>query len=133
MNYMEIALIEARKAYKKGEVPIGCVIVDEAGALIAKAHNMREVKLDATCHAEIIAIKKACKKLRNWRLSGCTIYVTLEPCPMCMGAIKNARIGKVIYGAKADKYDLNHNLELRHESNEECEEVLKDFFKSRRL
>ena len=85
-EYMELALQEAEKAAAQGEVPIGAIIVKD-GRIIAKAHNMREQWLDATAHAEVIAIREACEKLKNWRLAGCTLYVTMEPCPMCAGAI----------------------------------------------
>ena len=90
-RYMELALQEAEKAAGQGEVPIGAIIVKD-GRIIAKAHNMREQWLDATAHAEVIAIREACVKLKNWRLSGCTLYVTVEPCPMCAGAIYNSRV-----------------------------------------
>ena len=96
--WMRRALREAEKAYKKGEAPVGCVIVRE-GRLMAKAHNLRETKKDPLAHAEIRAIRRAAKRLRGWRLSGCTLYVTLEPCPMCAGAIVNARVKRVVFGA----------------------------------
>ena len=98
-EFMEEALKEARKALKKQEVPIGAVIVKN-GKIIAKGHNVREKRKNALMHAEIIAINKACKKTKDWRLENCSIYVTLEPCPMCAGAIANARIERVFIGAK---------------------------------
>ena len=101
-QFMEIALQEAGKAAEKGEVPIGAVIVRD-GEIIARAHNMREQWLDATAHAEVIAIRDACKKLNNWRLSGCTLYVTVEPCPMCAGAIYNSRVYTVIFGCRDNR------------------------------
>ena len=98
-QFMELALQEAETAVKQGEVPIGAVIVKD-DRVIAKAHNMREQWLDATAHAEVIAIREACEKLHNWRLSGCTLYVTVEPCPMCAGAIYNSRVDTVIFGCR---------------------------------
>ena len=131
MDYMEIALSEAKKAEKKGEVPIGCVIVKN-GKIISKAHNLREKKKSATSHAEMLAINKACKKLRNWRLAGCEMYITLEPCPMCMGAAANARIDKVYYGAPNQNKELNHEIKSELLENYECQEILKKFFSHRR-
>ena len=101
-RFMELALQEAEIAVKQGEVPIGAVIVKD-GRVIAKAHNMREQWLDATAHAEVIAIREACEKLHNWRLSGCTLYVTVEPCPMCAGAIYNSRVDTVIFGCRDNR------------------------------
>ena len=102
------------KAYKKLEVPVGAVIV-KAGKIIAKAYNLRETKKNSLAHAEILCINKACKKLKNWRLEDCTMYVTLYPCEMCMGAIKQARIKKVYFGAYDDKInELITNLFTRH-------------------
>jgi len=139
------ALNQAKLALKNNEVPIGCVITrnDE---IIAKAFNKRMRKKDATNHAEILAIKKACKKVRDWRLSDCTLYVTLEPCPMCAGAILNARIPKVVFGAKDEKsgflggiYDisnkniLNHNIEVVGGVLErDCSQIIKEFFAKKR-
>ena len=99
---MKEALKEAKKAYEKDEIPVGAVIVKD-GKIIARAHNLKETKNSALAHAEILAIKKATKKLNNWRLLDCEMYVTLEPCPMCTGAIINSRIKTVVFGA----YDLN--------------------------
>ena len=98
-KFMKEALKEAKKAYDKLEIPVGAVIVRD-NKIIARAHNLKELKQDTTKHAEILAIKKASKKLNNWRLTDCEIYVTLEPCPMCAGAIINSRIKKVYIGAK---------------------------------
>lgn len=145
VNFMEIALDEAFKAYKKGEVPIGACIVKN-GKLISKAHNTREKSKNALKHAEIIAIDKACKKLRDWRLNGCELYVTLKPCPMCAGAIVNARIDKVYYGADETNANdnlceqifsserLNHKTELikMEEYSTQCSNILTKFFKNRR-
>ncbi len=100
--FMKEALKEAKKAYKKLEVPVGTVIVKN-GEIIARAYNQKESKKNATKHAEIIAIEKACKKIDNWRLNDCELYVTLEPCPMCAGAIMNSRIKKVYIGTMEEK------------------------------
>ena len=101
-RYMLLALKCAQKAKEKGEVPVGAVIV-KGDEVIAKAHNEREKRGSAIAHAEIIAIEKACKKLGDWRLDGCEIFVTLEPCPMCAGAIFNARLSRLVYAAKDEK------------------------------
>ena len=114
-KYMDLAFVEAEKAFKKGEVPIGAVIVKD-GKVIAKAHNVKEKSNCAVNHAEILAILKASKKLRNWRLDGCDIYITLEPCPMCASAIKQSRI-KNVYSALKNK-DKNN------------ETIIKEIFKS---
>ena len=95
--FMKEALKEAKKALDKEEVPVGAVVVKD-GKVIARAHNVKETKKDAICHAEILAIERACKKLNSWRLIGCELYVTLEPCPMCAGALINSRIDKVYIG-----------------------------------
>lgn len=141
-KYMNIAIKEAKKAYKKEEVPVGAIIVKN-GEIIAKAHNLKESKKDTTCHAEILAIKKASKKLNAWRLEDCEMYVTLEPCSMCAGALINARIKKVYIGTMDEKtgacgsvynllkdYKFNHEIEIETDvMKEECEKILKDFFK----
>lgn len=100
--HMKSALLEAEKAMDQGEVPVGCVIVDESGTVVGRGHNRREQTRNALAHAELEAINEACRTLGDWRLGGCTMYVTLEPCPMCAGAIINARIPKLIYGAKEE-------------------------------
>ena len=139
---MKEALKEAKKAYDKLEVPVGAVIVKE-GKIIARAHNLKETKYDTTKHAEILAIQKASKKLNNWRLIDCDMYVTLEPCSMCAGAIINSRIRKVYIGALDEKtgaagsvlnlfedFTFNHNVEVEKGiMQEECETMLKNFFK----
>lgn len=144
-NFMETAIKEAKIALKKEEVPIGAVIVKD-GKIIAKGHNQREKKKNSLMHAEMIAIGKACKKLHDWRLENCTMYVTLEPCPMCAGAITNARIEKVVYGAKDKTSEdglfekiltsnrLNHKTEFFQdtENEKECSRLLTEFFKNRR-
>ena len=98
--YMEEALTLAREAAAAGEVPVGCVIADADGKVIGQGRNRRQERPDATAHAEVEAIRQACAALGDWRLNGCTLYVTLEPCPMCAGAILNARIRRVWYGAR---------------------------------
>ena len=142
-DFMQEALKEARKAYDKEEVPIGAVIVKD-DKVIARAHNLREIKKQACSHAEILAIQKACKKLDAWRLEDCDMYVTLEPCPMCTGACINARVGRVVFGAYDPKagccgtlYNLgkdrrfNHNMEIIGGVREtECGEMLTNFFKN---
>lgn len=146
-KYMQLALAEARKAAALGEIPIGAVLVDIAGGdVIAAAHNMRETWNDATAHAEIIVIREACARLKRWRLSGCALYVTVEPCPMCSGAIVNSRVDRVVYGCPDSKAggaesifniitnpNLNHCAEVVSGVCElECAEVMKNFFKRRR-
>lgn len=142
---MKEALKEATKAYKKLEVPVGAIIVKN-GEIIARAHNLKETQNDTTKHAEILAIQKASKKLGAWRLEECEMYVTLEPCTMCAGAIINSRIKKVYIGTKDPKagacgsvlnlfedYTFNHKVEYEIEiMQEECEKILKEFFKELR-
>lgn len=99
-KYMAEALTLAREAYAAGEVPVGCVIADSEGRIIGRGRNRREESGDATAHAEMEAIRQACAALGDWRLDSCAIYVTLEPCPMCAGAIINARVGTVVFGAR---------------------------------
>ena len=101
---MAAALALAREAAAAGEIPVGCVITDGAGNVIGRGRNRREEGADATAHAEIEAIREACRALGTWRLDGCTLYVTLEPCPMCAGAIINARVPVVVYGAKEPNF-----------------------------
>ncbi len=145
IKFMKAALKEADKAEQKEEVPIGCVVVS-GEKIIARAHNLRQTKRVATAHAEILAIEKACAKIGDWRLENCDLYVTLEPCAMCAGAIANARIGKVYFGAKepkgggvVSKFDiltssgLNHVVEFEGGVLEnECSEKIKNFFRTRR-
>ena len=141
-KFMKQALKEAQKAYEKLEVPVGAIIVKD-GKIIARAHNLKETKHDTTKHAEILAIQKASKKLNSWRLIDCEMYVTLEPCSMCAGALINSRIKKVYIGAKNEKtgavgsvfnllddYKFNHKVEYETGILEEnCKEQLKSFFK----
>ena len=108
-KYMTIAIKEALKAYKKNEVPVGCVIVKN-NKIIAKAHNLKEKKQTVTAHAELIAINKATKKLHNWRLNDCVMYVTLQPCPMCSSAIKQSRIKKIYYSLDNDSNYLSEQI-----------------------
>jgi len=124
VKYMKIALEEARLAFEEDEVPVGAVIVDEQGRIIAHTHNRRENDKNALLHAETMAVDEACKALGGWRLHKCTLYVTLEPCPMCGGAIINSRIKRVVYAAKDPKagcfgsvlnfnsYPFNHKPEI---------------------
>lgn len=139
---MNEALKEAKKAYDKLEIPVGAVIVKD-GEIIAKAHNLKETKFDTTKHAEILAIQRASKKLQSWRLLDCEMYITLEPCSMCAGAIINSRIKKIYIGTLDEKtgaagsvlnlfedYKFNHNVEVKKGiMQKECENILKDFFK----
>lgn len=139
------AIKEAKKAELIDEVPIGCVIVKD-DKIIARGHNLRESKQRSTAHAEIIAIEKACRKLKSWRLEGCSLYVTLEPCPMCSGAILQSRIEHVVYGAKDSKggcmescmnmYEVkgfNHYPDvIGGVLEDECGSLLKTFFKRKR-
>lgn len=129
-DYMQLAIKMAKKASRRGEVPIGAVIVCN-GKVIAKAHNMRERSQNALAHAEVLVIGKACRKLGSWRLDNCDMYVTLEPCAMCMGAATNARIRNVYFGAKTTT-DLNHTLATCYIPNDECSRMLKDFFREAR-
>ena len=142
--FMKKALSCAKAAAAAGEIPIGAVIVKD-GEIISTGRNMREKKKNALLHAEMIAIDRACKKLDSWRLNDCTIYVTLEPCPMCAGAIVNARISRVVFGCRDSKAgsfgsvidladcNLNHNYEVKSGVLEnECASLLSDFFVSLR-
>ena len=144
-KYMKEAIKEALKAYKKLEVPVGAVIVKDE-KIIARAHNVKETKKDTTKHAEILAIQKASKKLETWRLTDCEMYVTLEPCTMCTGAIINSRIKKIYIGTMDEKtgacgsvlnlledYKFNHKVEMEKGIlKEECKKILQDFFKKLR-
>ncbi len=144
-HFMRIALNEARMAAESGEVPVGAVIV-RGGEVISVAGNEREEKKDPTAHGEMIAIRQAARKLGGWRLPGCTIYVTIEPCPMCAGAIYQARIERLVYGAADDKagaagtlMDITRDPRLNHTTEviagvlaDESAAILKEFFSSRR-
>ena len=144
---MKAAIVQAKKAYALGEVPIGCVIVKD-NQISARGYNRRSIDHNTLAHAEMIAIKKACKKLGDWRLEDCTMYITLEPCPMCAGAIVQARIKNIVIGAMNAKagcagsiLDLMHIQRFNHqvdtllldgEIHEECVELLKNFFRELR-
>ena len=145
IRFMKEALKQAKKAEEILEVPVGAVIVKD-NKIIARAYNQKETKNDSTKHAEIIAIQKACKKLDSWRLIDCEMYVTLEPCSMCAGAIIQSRLKKVYIGAMDEKtgscgsvfnmfedYKFNHHVEIEYDvCKDECENILKEFFKKLR-
>lgn len=144
-KYMGAAIREAKKAGSMGEVPIGCVIVFE-GKIIARGYNRRTIDKNVLSHAEITAIRKACKKIGDWRLEDCTMYVTLEPCPMCAGAIVQARIPRIVIGCMNPKagcagsvLDLLHEQGFNHQAEtmtgirgDECSQLMKTFFKELR-
>jgi tRNA(adenine34) deaminase len=141
-KFMLLAIEQAQLAGSIGEVPIGAVITDQNNNLISSGHNLRETNQDPTAHAEVIAIRKASEKLGSWRLEGATLYVTLEPCAMCIGAVVLARVRRLVFGARDPKAGavysvfnigtnakLNHNVEVREGVLEtECSALLKDFF-----
>lgn len=139
-EFMQEALTEARKAYEIGEVPVGAVVVKD-GVIVGRGHNLRESEKNALRHAELIAIDEACKTLGGWRLWQCDIYITLEPCPMCTGAIINSRIKRVVFGAYDKKagscasvvnlFELPYNhkpIVVEGILENECAEILKQFF-----
>ena len=144
-QYMQMALDEARIAAEEGEVPIGAVVVHD-GEVIARAHNRRETDADPSAHAEFRAILEAARALGRWRLTGCTVYVTVEPCLMCAGLMVNARIDRCVYGAADPKggavgtlFDVSDDPRLNHSFRvtpgvcaDECAQVMRDFFKARR-
>ena len=136
VRYMAEAMKEARKAYRKRETPIGCVIVRD-GKIIARGRNRRDRSGNVLAHAEIEAIRKACKKLKDWRLEGCTMYVTLEPCPMCAGAIVQARMDRLVKKAGCagsilnlmDVPQFNHQVPVtKGVCGDECSRMLTEFF-----
>lgn len=133
--YMDIALKEAKKALKCGEVPVGAIIV-KSNKIISKAYNKKEKSMNAIKHAEIIAISKASKKLKNWRLDDCTIYVTMEPCMMCCGAIEQSRISKIVYGTKNENYGYTEHLKnvqiISQVCEKKCKNLIQSFFQKRR-
>ena len=145
-EYMRMALEEAKAAEGAGEVPIGAVVVDEKGDVVARAHNLRETLNSPTAHAEHIAIEEASKKLGAWRLTGCTVYVTLEPCVMCAGLMHQARISRCVFGAYDKKagalktlYEVGSDTRLNHNFDvtdgileQECASLLTNFFKKKR-
>lgn len=144
-KYMKEALAEAQKAFALGEVPIGAVLVVD-GAIIARGHNMRETWHDATAHAEMIVIKEACRALKKWRLTGSTLYVTIEPCPMCAGGLVMSRVDRVVYGSADSKagavesiFNIVNHRALNHRLSvtegvlaDECRGIMKEFFRRRR-
>jgi len=144
-DYMRQALSQARVAAEQGEIPVGAVLVDENGSVLAATHNLTEASHSPLAHAEMLALEEGCRKKGGWRLSDCALYVTLEPCPMCMGAIVHARVGRVVYGAKdARAGACGSLLDLTAyplESTPKCEggllaeeskELLRSFFRARR-
>lgn len=143
-EYMRLAIGEARKAAEAGEVPVGAVLTDADGEVLACTHNLCETQKLPTAHAEMLAIEQACTAKSGWRLSNCTLYVTLEPCPMCMGALIHARVGKIVFGAADARagacgslIDLTaYPLESRPELisgvlEEECRDLLRSFFRKK--
>jgi tRNA(adenine34) deaminase len=145
-NFMALALAEARRAREIDEVPVGAVLVSASGEVLAAAHNRTIVERDPSAHAEILALRAAARKLQNYRLLNTTLYVTIEPCIMCMGAVVHARVARLVYGAADPKwggagslYDLaadprlNHRVEIvRGVHEEDCRRLIQDFFRSRR-
>ena len=144
-RYMRMALEEAAKAAERGEIPVGAVVVDQNGEILASTHNLCETEQMPTYHAELLAIQEACKKIGSWRLSDCTVYVTLEPCPMCMGAMIHARVKRVVFGAfdpragacgsllNLSDYPLEASPEIRGGVlAEESLELLRSFFRQAR-
>lgn len=141
---MEEALILARQASHMGEIPVGAVVVKD-GEIIGRGHNLRERNNSATAHAEVLAIEQACAYVGSWRLSGCTLYVTMEPCPMCAGALVNSRIDRVVFGCKDraagclgslinfNNYPFNHAFAVDSGvCEDECAQLLKSFFENKR-
>ena len=142
---MDLALAQARLGADRGEVPVGAVLVDEAGAVIASGFNQPISSLDPTAHAEIVVLREAARKLANYRVPGTTLVVTVEPCLMCAGALVNARVRRVVYGAREPKWGalgslldiqglaLNHRIEVTGGVREaECSEIMRRFFRDRR-
>ncbi len=141
-RFLNLALGEAQRGAEEGEVPIGCVLVKD-GRILGRGYNRMEALRDPTAHAEVLAIGAACQALENWRLDGCTLYVTLEPCPMCAGAILNSRIGRVVFGARdkrlgalgstyniLEKNPINREVQVDGPvMEEECLGMLQDFFR----
>ena len=142
--YMKEALALAKIAAEQGEIPVGAVVVRD-GEIIGRGYNLRESEGRATAHAEVLAIEDACRAIGSWRLSGCTLYVTMEPCPMCAGALVNSRIDRVVYGCKDaaagclgsvinfNSYPFNHSFEtVSGICSEESTELLREFFRQKR-
>jgi tRNA(adenine34) deaminase len=145
-KFMRLAIEQARIAGRMGEVPVGAVITDSSGKIVSTGYNLRESGNDPTAHAEVIAIRRAGEALGSWRLEGATLYVTIEPCLMCMGAVILARIGRLVFGARDTKagavfsvYEIGNDRRLNHTvevtegvCTEECSGLLKEFFKTLR-
>lgn len=144
-DYMERALELAREAASRGEIPVGAIVVDKDGAIIGEGFNRREELQSPTAHAEVLAIEQAAKTLKNRRLSGCTLYVTLEPCPMCAGAVMNAGLKRLVYGAFDDKNGACASVATLFDEKfthipmvrsrvlkDRCGEILSEFFKDKR-
>lgn len=145
-DWMSVALGEADLALAHDDVPVGCVVVSAAGVELARAHNRREAERDPTAHAEVLALRNAARAAQSWRLDGATVYVTLEPCPMCAGALVLARVARVVYGARDAKagavdslFEIGRDPRLNHRFRvdsgvygEECQERLRAFFRARR-
>ncbi|NLW64898.1 MAG: nucleoside deaminase [Clostridiales bacterium] len=144
-KFMRLALEQAKQAYEEGEIPVGCIIADENGNILGSGRNTREQRRSALGHAELAAIEEACNSKGDWRLEGCTIYVTLEPCPMCAGAIINARIPRVVFGAREENFgSCGSVIDLFSEQyghrpavyggvlESECSELMRSFFKKMR-
>jgi tRNA(adenine34) deaminase len=146
-EFMKLALNEAKKAGQKSEVPIGAVLVAESGNILAASHNQTISLADPTAHAEIITLRKAAQKILNYRLLSTTLYVTIEPCIMCMGAIVHARVSRVVFGAHDPKwgaagslYNIAHDTRLNHRPEiimgiceDECRTLIQDFFREKRI
>jgi len=147
IEFMKLAIREAKKAGQKAEVPVGAVLVAESGEILSLSHNQAITLSDPTAHAEILALRKAAQKILNYRLLGTTLYVTIEPCIMCMGAIIHARVARVVFGAQdlkwgaagslynyAEDVRLNHQPEIIHGvCQDECRALIQDFFRSKRI
>lgn len=147
IKMMRLALAEAEQAALKDEVPIGAVLTDADGAILAQSHNLTIINIDPTAHAEILALRQACKELGNYRLTGSVLYTTIEPCIMCMGALIHARVARVVFGARDEKWGgggsicdlageprLNHRIELTGGVLEtECRAIIQQFFAAKRI
>ena len=146
IDFMNLALSEARKAWQKNEIPIGAVLIDANDELLSAAHNKTIILKDPTAHAEILALRSAAEKIGNYRLLKTTLYVTVEPCPMCMGALLHARVSRVVFGTRdpkwgaagslynlAEDHRFNHQLEIIEGICEsECKKLMQDFFRKKR-
>ena len=147
IEFMKLAINEAKKAGQKAEVPVGAVLVAESGEILSLSHNQVITLADPTAHAEILVLRKAAQKVLNYRLLGTTLYVTIEPCIMCMGAIVHARVTRVVFGAEDLKwgaagslYNFSENVQLNHQPEiiqgvcqDECRELMQEFFRSKRI